>query len=70
MFATNQNTPERFLRFILSALLLPAPLLVGQNAYSTVAAGVGGVLLFNAISGACMIYKAFGVNTCASPGSN
>ena len=68
MFSTNQNTPERVLRLILAALLIPAPFVVGQSTYSMVAAGVGGILLFNAVSGACMIYKALGVNTCALPG--
>ena len=67
MLSTNQNTPERILRLILSAVLLPAPFVVGQSPYSMLAAGVGGVMLFNALSGACMIYKAFGVNTCALP---
>jgi hypothetical protein len=65
MLSTNQNTPERILRLILSAVLLPAPFVVGQSPYSMLAAGVGGVMLFNALSGACMIYKAFGVDTSA-----
>lgn len=68
MLSTNQNTPERILRLILAAVLLPAPFVVGQSPYSMLAAGVGGVMLFNALSGACMIYKAFGVNTCALRG--
>ena len=38
---------------------------VAALAYVGLAAGVGGVMLFNALSGACMIYKAFGVDTCA-----
>ena len=64
MFETNQNKPERILRFILAALLLPAPLIAEQSTYSLFLAGAGGILLFNALSGACMTYKAFGVNTC------
>ena len=30
-------------------------------------AGVGGILMFNALSGTCMTYKMFGVNTCTLP---
>ena len=67
MFSTNQNTPERVLRLVLAVVLLPAPFVVGQSTYSMFAAGVGGIMLFNAVSGACMIYKAFGVNTCRLP---
>ena len=64
MFKINQNKAERILRFILAVLLLPAPFLSGQTPYTLALAGVGGVLLFNALSGTCMTYKAFGVTTC------
>ena len=67
MFETNQNTPERILRFLVALVLLPAPFVLEQNAYTLLAAGVGGVLLFNAISGTCLTYKMFGVNTCPLP---
>ena len=70
MFETNQNKPERVLRFLLAMVLLPAPFIVGQTAYGVVAGVVGAVLLFNAVSGACMTYKAFGVNTCELPRSD
>ena len=70
MFETNQNKPERVLRFLLAMVLLPAPFIVGQTAYGVVAGVVGAVLLFNAVSGACMTYKAFGVNTCELPKSD
>ena len=67
MFETNQNKPERILRFLIAVLLLPAPFLIGQTVYTLAMAGVGSILLFNALSGACMTYKAFGVNTCSLP---
>ena len=67
MFETNQNKPERILRFLISLVLLPAPFLLGQNTYTAVAASVGGILLFNALSGTCYTYKALGVNTCTLP---
>jgi len=67
MFETNQNKAERILRLLISLVLLPAPFVVGATPYAYVLAGVGGVLLFNAASGTCMTYKAFGVNTCEIP---
>ena len=67
MLATNQNKPERILRFLIALVLLPAPFLLEQNGYTIALGAVGGILLFNALSGACMTYKMFGVNTCALP---
>ena len=67
MFETNQNTPERVLRFLIAVVLLPAPFLLEQNAYTIAVAAVGGILLFNALTGTCMTYKMFGVNTCKIP---
>tara|TARA_Y100001970_G_scaffold190832_1_gene232097 strand:- start:3730 stop:3936 length:207 start_codon:yes stop_codon:yes gene_type:complete len=63
MFNTNQNNPERALRFILALLLIPTPLVLGSNLYSIILCIVGFILLFNALIGTCMIYKIFGVNT-------
>ena len=67
MFETNQNKPERVLRFLITVLLLPAPFVLEQNVYTIIVAAVGGILLFNAVSGTCMTYKMFGVNTCKIP---
>jgi len=64
LFKTNQNKPERVLRFIVSLFLIPAPIILGSSTYTFIICGVGAILLFNAISGACMIYKVFGVDTC------
>ena len=64
LLKTNQNKSERILRLITSLFLLPAPMLLGQSLYTLVLCSIGGILLFNALSGACMIYKIFGVNTC------
>ena len=38
--------------------------MLGSSTYTFIICGVGAILLFNAISGACMIYKIFGVDTC------
>ena len=67
MFETNQNKPERILRILISLVLLPPPFLLEQGPYSIGIAAVGGILLFNGLSGTCMTYKAFGVNTCKLP---
>ena len=64
MFETNQNKPERVLRLLVSLVLIPAPLLLEQNTYTIILGAVGAILLFNAVSGTCMTYKMFGVNTC------
>jgi hypothetical protein len=67
MFETNQNKAERVLRFLIAGLLIPAPFVLEQNAYTIICGTVGAILLFNAATGTCMTYKAFGVNTCKLP---
>ena len=64
LFTTNQNKSERVLRFILSIFLIPAPIIYEFDPFSIVQSVVGGILLFNAISGMCVIYRFFGANTC------
>ena len=64
LFKTNQNKPERVLRFIVALFLLPAPIVLGSTLYAFILCGIGSILLFNAVSGACMIYKVLGVDTC------
>ena len=60
----NQNTAERVQRFIVSLFMLPAPVLLGNTTYSLLLCSVGAVLLFNSLSGICMIYRIMGANTC------
>ena len=67
MFETNQNKAERILRLLIALALLPAPFLAEQTPYTFILAGIGGILLFNALTGTCMTYKMFGVNTCPIP---
>ncbi len=55
LFTTNQNNSERVLRFILSLILIPAPIVYEYDPYSIVQGAFGSVLLFNAISGMCVI---------------
>ena len=63
-FITNQNKAERVVRFIVAIFLLPAPLLFENNPFAIAQAIVGSVLIFNAFSGVCVIYRLFGANTC------
>ena len=67
MFETNQNKSERILRLLVAGLLIPAPFVLEQNAYSVICGTVGAILLFNAVTGTCLTYKFFGVNTCEKP---
>jgi len=61
---TNQNKEERVVRFIVSVFLLPAPFIYQNNLSSITQSLIGGILLFNAFSGMCVIYRFFDVNTC------
>ena len=70
MFETNQNKAERILRILVALVLLPAPLFLDQSVYTYLLTALGFVLLFNGVSGTCMTYKAFGVNTCSLPNSD
>ena len=67
---TNQNKSERITRFIIALFLLPAPIIFGYSELALVQASVGAILLFNAISGICVIYGIFGINTCAVNNQN
>ena len=67
---TNQNKSERITRFIIALFLLPAPIIFGYSELAIVQALVGAILLFNAISGICVIYGIFGINTCTVNNQN
>ena len=67
MFEANQNKAERILRLIVAAACLPAPFVMEATMYAWMLAGLGAVMLFNAVSGMCYTYKMFGVSTCALP---
>ena len=68
--STNQNKSERITRFIIALFLLPAPIIFGYSELAIVQASVGAILLFNAISGICVIYGIFGINTCTVNNQN
>jgi hypothetical protein len=63
MFGRNENKTDRIIRFILGLVLLFA-----GNAYFTGVTQVilyvlGAVALFTSITGYCLLYKIFGINT-------
>jgi len=60
----NQNKEERVIRFIVSVFLLPAPFIYQNNPFAITQSHIGGILLFNAFLGMCIIYRFFGANTC------
>ncbi len=64
IFLTNQNKSERVARFIISIFLLPAPIIYNYSSFSLAQFLVGSILIFNAFSGMCLIYRIFGANTC------
>ncbi len=64
IFLKNQNKSERFTRLIASLFLVPSSLIYDIDYFSITQSIVGGVLLFNAVSGMCVIYRIFNVNTC------
>ena len=54
MFKTNQNKSERFVRLIICLLIIPTPFIICVSNYSSILVST---LLFNFISGTCVIYK-------------
>tara|TARA_B100000524_G_scaffold302344_1_gene177125 strand:+ start:177 stop:389 length:213 start_codon:yes stop_codon:yes gene_type:complete len=63
IFKVNQNKKERVLRFIIG-LAISIPFFTHGYTFSYILIGIGGILIFNAISGVCMIYKLFGYSSC------
>ena len=61
---TNQNKAERLVRLIVPIFLLPAPFIYQNNPFAIIQSIIGGISLFNAFSGMCIIYRFFGANTC------
>ena len=64
IFLKNQNKSERLTRLIVSLFLIPSSLVYDIDYFSIAQSIVGGVLLFNAVSGMCVIYRIFKVSTC------
>ena len=70
IFVTNQSNKDRIIRAVIAALLILAYFVVPSsvnNSIVLIGLGVAGVLVFNAISGNCYIYRMLGINTCPLP---
>ncbi|NCG00610.1 MAG: DUF2892 domain-containing protein [Euryarchaeota archaeon] len=68
LFVTNQSPQDRKFRFSIALVFIALALIMTPS--SPVSMGLlftAGVLLFNAISGTCFIYRVFGINTCPAP---
>ena len=70
IFVTNQSNKDRIIRAVIAALLILAYFVVPSsvnNSIVLIGLGVAGVLVFNAVSGNCYIYRMLGINTCPLP---
>ena len=63
LFEKNQSNKERIIRFIIGVIFC-IPFFSHGYEISYLLLVVGSILIFNAISGVCMIYKMFGYSTC------
>jgi hypothetical protein len=69
----NESDKDRIIRAVIAVILIAFYFAVPSSINASIAnigLIVAGVLLFNAISGTCMIYRAFGINTCPIPESD
>jgi len=67
LLVINESDKDRVIRAIIAVILIGFYLAVPSSVNATIVnigLVVAGVLLFNAVSGNCMIYRAFGINTC------
>ena len=70
ILVTNQSNNERIFRALIAVVLILAYLAIPSsvnNLITLIGLGVAGVLLFNAASGNCYIYRVLGINTCPLP---
>tara|TARA_B100001094_G_scaffold317600_1_gene360200 strand:+ start:64 stop:306 length:243 start_codon:yes stop_codon:yes gene_type:complete len=65
LMITNQSNAERMIRAIVAVILLVVSYTSGfDSTIGIMALAVAGVLIFNAVSGNCYIYRVLGINTC------
>ena len=67
MLVKYESDKDRIIRAVIAVVLIAFYFAVPSSINATIAnigLVVAGVLLFNAVSGTCMIYRAFGINTC------
>jgi len=59
----NENKNDRIIRAIAGAVLLALGFMVLGGTSQLIAYVAGGALIFTAITGFCLLYKLFGINT-------
>ena len=67
MLVKNESDKDRIIRAVIAVVLIAFYFAVPSSinaAIANIGLVVAGDLLFNAVSGTCMIYRAFGINTC------
>ena len=65
LMITNQSNTDRMIRAVVAVILLVVSYTSGfDSTIGMMALAVAGVLVFNAISGNCFIYRVLGINTC------
>ena len=67
---TNQSNKDRIIRVVIALVLISVYLIADSsmnNFIATMGLSLAGVLLFNAASGTCYIYRVLGINTCPLP---
>ena len=70
ILVTNQGNKDRIIRVVIAAVLILAYFVVPSSVNNSIVLfglATAGVLLFNAVSGTCYIYRALGINTCPMP---
>ena len=70
VLVTNQSKNDRIIRAVIAMVLILTSLVMPSRVHDMIALtglGIAGILLFNAISGNCYIYRALGINTCPLP---
>jgi phosphate/sulfate permease len=63
MLTPNENTTDRIIRGIIGVALLLGAFLALAGVWQWVVALIGVVLLVTSITGVCLAYKLFGINT-------
>ena len=65
LMITNQSKTDRMIRAVVAVILLVVSYTSGfDSTIGMMALAIAGVLIFNAVSGNCYIYRVLGINTC------
>jgi hypothetical protein len=70
LLITNQSDTDRIIRAVIAVILIGVYFIIPSSVNGsivTIGLGIAGILLFNAVSGNCYIYRAFSFSTCPLP---